>query len=205
MNRLSLGVLLCTGVIGVIVIFYLVQPTSSFTRIEQAPLSHSNGSQPEVTHLPETQSGPASVEAKTSQSNPPATTLRESSTGNGHKMAYPGVYSEAVVEVRGKSYRLTPNQIGSFQRINIQPRDKIAIQISYPQSQVGDPIMVEVEDGGTLDQKTKGRVIKLDEQKLAKFNFEATEYEGIYQLVVRNGADVKILNFWAGKEHALRD
>jgi len=120
----------------------------------------------------------------------------------GQQAAYPGLYTDARVMVGGKSYDLSPNQLGDFQRVYIDPKAKVSVQVNYPEGQKGDPIALEVEDGGQLSNKTMGSVIKLDDQNTAQFQFLAGDQEGIYRIVLRNGADVKTVNLWVGQEAA---
>jgi uncharacterized protein YfaP (DUF2135 family) len=120
----------------------------------------------------------------------------------GQKVAYPGLFSEARITVGGKTYDSTPNQFGQFQRVYIEAKAKVSIQVAYPDGSAGDPVAVEVEDGGELGNKTMGSVVKLDDQKTAQFQFLAGDQEGIYRVVLRNGADVKTVNLWVGQETA---
>jgi len=121
---------------------------------------------------------------------------------NNHKVEYSGLYGEARIAVAGKSYDLSPNQMGNFQRVYINTSAKVAIQINYPEGQAGDPVAVEVEDGGELANKTMGEVVQLDDQKDAQIQFVAGDQEGIYRLVLRYGADVKTINLWVGQDTA---
>jgi cytoskeletal protein RodZ len=126
------------------------------------------------------------------------------STVAGHKVEYPGQFVQAVIQANGKSYELTPNQMGNFERVYVAPKDKVQVQVSYPQGQAGDAVAVEVEDGGNLNKDQMSEVAKLDEQKTIQFQFQTTGQEGIYRIALRNGPDVKIVNVWAGQEPQVR-
>lgn len=121
---------------------------------------------------------------------------------SGHPVAYSGLYSDSRITVGDKTFSSTPNQMGQFQRVYIDPNAKVAVQVAYPDGSPGDPVAVEVEDGGQLSNKKMGAVIKLDDQKTANFQFLAGDQEGIYRLVLRNGADVKTVNLWVGQDTA---
>lgn len=126
------------------------------------------------------------------------------STVAGHAVEYPGRFAKATVQVDGKSYQLTPNQIGNFPRVLVQPKDTIHVQVAYPQGQPGDAVVVETEDGGNLDGKKMANITALDGQQKVQFNFQTTSQPGIYHVALRNGPDVKVLNFWAGPEPEVR-
>jgi hypothetical protein len=123
---------------------------------------------------------------------------------SGHPVAYSGAFVAAAVRVDGKDYHLTPNQVGNFPRIDVKTKDTIHVQVAYPQGQPGDAVVVESEDGGSLDGKKTANITTLDSQQAVEFNFHTTEQPGIYHVALRNGADVKVLNFWAGPEPVVR-
>lgn len=112
---------------------------------------------------------------------------------------------EAAVEVKGTVYHLMPNQLGNFQRINIEPNAKITARVSFARGEEGDPVTAEVEDGGVLGGKQMGQVLKLDAQKTAEVQFQAKNQDGIYRVLLRQGADVKVLNFLVGKPETYQD
>ena len=91
-----------------------------------------------------------------------------------HSVEYPGQFAKASVRVDGKTYQLTPNQLGTFPQVMVGAKDRIQVQVSYPNGQAGDPVVVEAEDGGTVNGKT-GQLTSLDGQKSAQFNFTTTE------------------------------
>jgi hypothetical protein len=146
----------------------------------------------------------ASFKAGGTQALSPAVSMGRSSqlvsTVAGHPVAYPGEFAKASVQVDGKSYQLTPNQLGNFQRINIPAKGVVQVSVAYPQNQAGDAVAVEVVDGGQLNKGQMSEVAELDEQKNVQFQFQATDQSGIYRIALRSGADVKVLNFWVGQE-----
>ena len=167
----------------------------TFASTPNAPVAKPSASAPQTSQTPSSaiQVGSVSIANKVK---------RPVSIVGGQQAAYPGLYTDARVMVGGKSYDLSPNQLGDFQRVYIDPKAKVSVQVNYPEGQKGDPIALEVEDGGQLSNKTMGSVIKLDDQNTAQFQFLAGDQEGIYRIVLRNGADVKTVNLWVGQEAA---
>jgi hypothetical protein len=115
----------------------------------------------------------------------------------------------ARVQVGGRAYELTPNQVGNFQRIYVQPSETIPVEVAYEQGKAGERVAVSAEDGGGVWQGVSGKgqgaggtgtVATLDERLRIAFNFRATEHRGIHRVVLRKGADVKVLDFWVGQE-----
>src|SRR5436309_3152424 len=67
------------------------------------------------------------------------------------------------ITANNKEYNLKPNAGGYFQRIaNIQKLATVPIEISYPDGNAGDKIVLSVLDGGTLDNAKMVKVVQLD-------------------------------------------
>jgi len=130
--------------------------------------------------------------------------IREVRTTVSEKPSFPTDSPAVLVSIDGKKFQLTPNQLGHYPKMEIATRAKVPVVLSFPQNQPGDQIMVQVEDGGTLDQKAMATVAKLNNDLTAQFNFTATEQPGIYRLRIQSGSSVQVLSFWAGDEPALR-
>lgn len=117
----------------------------------------------------------------------------------------PGQRAVAKVQRAGKDYRLTPNQVGTFQRIYVQPGETVPIAISYPNGQPGDPVLIEAEDSGKLRAQAGGgggnvgMTGRLNDQRTVEFAFEVSQNRGIHRVLLRKGNDVKVLDFWAGE------
>jgi hypothetical protein len=116
------------------------------------------------------------------------------------------------VQVGGRAYELTPNQVGNFQRIYVQPSETIPVEVAYEEGKAGERVAVSAEDGGGVWQGVSGKgegargkgaggfVAALDGQQKVAFEFQATEHRGIHRVVLRKGNDVKVLDFWVGQE-----
>ena len=127
-----------------------------------------------------------------------STQTRPVSLIGGQAVEYPGSFASASVQVGGSNYKLTPNQLGNFQQVNVGPKQKVHVQVSYPQGSEGDHVAVTVEDGGHLNEKEMSEVASLDTDHNVNFQFQTTDQAGIYRVALRSGADVKVLNFWVG-------
>ena len=163
---------------------------------------------PAVTRSSVSVSAPASAQAGTAPSVPSASGSNKIERDDARHLviySHPGITApgqEAVAQVKlgGTTYELHPNQIGGFDRLNIEPKAKIPIRVTYANGNPGDPISIEVEDGGQLDNKKIAKVQSLDAAKQLAFTFSASEQSGIFRVVLRNGSDVKEISFWAGQQ-----
>jgi hypothetical protein len=117
----------------------------------------------------------------------------------------PGQRAVAKVQRVGKQYELTPNQVGGFQRIYVQPSEQIPVQVAYPEGNPGETVTIEAEDSGRV-VGTKGWVSlgRLDEQRALSFVFQVSDNLGTHRVLLRRGRDVKVLDFWVGNELPLR-
>jgi len=112
----------------------------------------------------------------------------------------PSPPATASVNVNGQSYTLKPNQIGNFQRITVAPSSSIDLSVAFPKSQPGDVVSVQAEDGGSVNDGGIATPMPLDDKKALNFNFKTTSQPGIYRVTLRNGADVKRLQFWVAQK-----
>lgn len=108
-----------------------------------------------------------------------------------------GEPAKARATVNDKSFDLVPNQLGIFQRIYVASRAQIAVKVEYPKASTGDPITIQVQDGGQLDNGTVVQQGEIKDGNVA-FHFRATENPGIHRVSLRKGSDVKTLDFWVG-------
>ena len=145
--------------------------------------------------------GPASSgnAVATGGSTPGSAKPRPVSLIGGQAVDYPGSFAAASVQVGQANYKLTPNQLGNFQQVVVGPKQKVQVQVSYPDGSAGDKVAVTVEDGGHLNEKQMSEVASLDADHNVNFQFQTTDQAGIYRVALRGGADVKVLNFWVGQ------
>jgi len=110
----------------------------------------------------------------------------------------------ATVKIGGQVYHLQPNQQGDFGHINIKANTRAAVTISYPDLAPASPLLIESEDGGTVQTTAKKGAVtatgQLDSASQIAFNFDSGEQEGIYRVTLRQGADLKQIDFWVGPE-----
>ncbi len=126
--------------------------------------------------------------------------------GPREKAAFTGEEAQASVRVGDTEYELTPNQLKMFPRIaGIQPGQKLPVSISYPKGVEGEPVVVEAQDGGLFENDKKVQIDRLDHAKNLAFAFTAGHQAGVYRVVLRKGADQKMLDFWVGPEAPLRE
>ena len=110
----------------------------------------------------------------------------------------------ATVTLNGMSRQLEPNAIGCFPRMLIATEEHASVLVSYPNATPGDPLVIQCEDGGTLDNGLIVKRAELDAAGRISFQFSAGVPEGIYRILLRKGLDEKHLEFWAGPELALK-
>ena len=110
----------------------------------------------------------------------------------------------ATVTLDGVSRQLEPNAIGCFPRMLIATQGRASVLVSYPNATPGDPLVIQCEDGGTLDNGLIVKRTEVDAAGRVSFQFSAGVPEGIYRVLLRNGLDEKHLEFWAGPELALK-
>ncbi len=109
-----------------------------------------------------------------------------------------GQRAEATISLGKTAYSLRPNQVGSFGRILIGPKDKADIEIAYPNGKPSEIVMVQPMDGGRVGDKLGGLKLELDKQGKLRFQFQANEESGIYRVVLRKQTDIKVVEFWVG-------
>ena len=109
-----------------------------------------------------------------------------------------------MVKIGGQVYHLQPNQQGDFGHINIGADTRAIVTVSYPDLAPASPLLIESEDGGTVQTTAKKGAVtatgQLDSASQIAFNFESGEQECIYRVTLRQGADLKQIDFWVGPE-----
>ena len=100
---------------------------------------------PAVTRSSVSVSAPASAQAGTAPSVPSASGSNKIERDDARHLviySHPGITApgqEAVAQVKlgGTTYELHPNQIGGFDRLNIEPKAKIPIRVTYANGNPG--------------------------------------------------------------------
>ncbi len=115
-----------------------------------------------------------------------------------------GTRVAAKVKVGSKNFNLSPNEAGMFPRVLVPANGKIQISVAYPEGTPNDPLVIQAEDGGLLDNGTVVKQGKLDSNKVISFEFQTNVQEGVYRITLRKGTDEKRLDFWVGEELALQ-
>lgn len=108
--------------------------------------------------------------------------------------------SVAVAKIGDRLKKLSPDDNGHYERVYLQPRQKIALAVAFPRGEPGQKIAVESQDGGVIGEGGPVQVLVLDEGRRIGFSFQPTENTGINRVTMRLGAQVQELNFWVGPE-----
>jgi hypothetical protein len=111
----------------------------------------------------------------------------------------------AKVTVENEEYRVTPNQVGNFQRIHVSANQLVTVDVNYVRGHDGETVSIAVLDGGKLDngKPTKREVLGPD--KKFTFQYQATGQRGIHRVMLTKGADQKTLDFWVGEPPPSRE
>ena len=172
------------------------------------PASVAGVTKKSVTPLPTMvgSSGDLPKAAQSSQSAAPA--LIDPSTGQ--RPAYlGGEDASAEITVDGKVYKLKPNQMGNFGRLTIGANALVPVAIHYPASAAKQPVIVESEDGGVIQELVNGNldgkpavagVGQTDDSAQLNLTFKSGTEDGIYRITFRHGADLKEIDFWVGRK-----
>ncbi|HEY5895173.1 MAG TPA: hypothetical protein VIT91_18280, partial [Chthoniobacterales bacterium] len=99
--------------------------------------------------------------------------------------------AEATLTIGDKKVKLEPNQVGGFPQVLVQPRQKITVEMVYPEGSPGDMVVAAVMDGGRLEDGQRVLSLRLDESRQVKFNYAVSEEEGVFRVTLRKGGDVK--------------
>ena len=83
--------------------------------------------------------------------------------------------------------------------VTVPAEATVAIRVHYPKGALNQEVHMQVEDGGQiLETKSIAHKGKLDKGNELTFNFQVTSQLGIYRISLRQGDDVKVLQFWVG-------
>jgi hypothetical protein len=115
-------------------------------------------------------------------------------------MAAPPGAVEALLEIGGEPWPLTPNQAGVFiPRPEVAPGTKIPVTVRFAEAQPGEKIVAATQHGGALGEGKPVLVLPLDAERQARFDFTTGESRGVYHITVRHGSLVRVLEVWAGE------
>lgn len=129
---------------------------------------------------------------------------RPTGTGASATSEIGGTVARARVMVGSKSYDLESNALGLFPRVTMPANTSVQIAVVYPEGTAADLLVVQAEDGGTIDQGTTVKQGRLDQTKTIVFEFKTSREEGVYRVTLRKGTDQKHFDFWVGPEPALQ-
>jgi len=144
--------------------------------------------------------GVTAVPMSPPSSQPVATVIPHTSFVEMPPGGIPREPAKATVIVDGTSVQLEPNEIGSFPRRLIAALTTAAITVVYPNGNAADPLVIQCEDGGVLDNGMVVKRAELDASKAVSFQFKSGVPEGVYRITLRKGTDEKHLEFWVGSE-----
>jgi hypothetical protein len=111
-----------------------------------------------------------------------------------------GVAVARVTVVGGGAQELTPNTLGLFPRVVVQVSEKVPVTVTYAAAEPGETVVIQMLDGGTLDNGTLSKVMQLDANRAVDFAAIMSVQEGVHRVALTCGADRKELEFWAGAE-----
>ncbi len=109
----------------------------------------------------------------------------------------PGEPAYCTIIANNKTYVLTPNQVGSFDRVfNFSPGQLVPVEVTYPNGRAGDKVVVAVEDGGSVDSKGVLSA-RLDNQKKIRFQFQVFDI-GMHEITLKKDNDIKTIQLYGG-------
>jgi hypothetical protein len=100
-------------------------------------------------------------------------------------------------------YRPAFNAAGSSEIIYVEPGQRVALTVEYPDGAPGDTVLAQAMDGGDFveqEQPVNRAAVKLslDERKTAGLTFAVGQNLGRYRVVLRHGMQTKMVELWAG-------
>lgn len=135
------------------------------------------------------------------EANPESATCQVSFTSKGTESSSVTSKGAGKPKEVHKTHKPALNRIGYFNQIsNVEPQQKVLIEVAYPNAKAGDKVAIAVADGGTLENNQKASVLQLNSQKKLSFNFFADTDLGIYRIMLRKGNDTKVVQLWVGDD-----
>jgi hypothetical protein len=105
------------------------------------------------------------------------------------------------IKANNRDYQSRSNDEGYFMLVSaIPPKALIPIEVIYPGGKAGEKVVLTAVNDGFFDNKKQVKVVQLDRQKKCTFTFQLTSHPGLFEVVLRKGADAKVVQLWVGKE-----
>ena len=98
-----------------------------------------------------------------------------------------------------------PNRVAHFERIRITSAQEIPIEVAWPEDKTSTEVLAHAIDGGTIDRATTSRRMPLTPGEPVRFTFTAGRGAGLYQVLLRRGTLVEVLEFWVPTTHPEND
>jgi hypothetical protein len=83
-------------------------------------------------------------------------------------------------------------------RSDVKPGGQVPIIAKFPDASVGEKVVAHVQHGGDFDGAEAVLIRSLDEEKTLRFTFTVGKSEGLSQVAIRRGAQVRTMEVWAG-------
>jgi hypothetical protein len=82
----------------------------------------------------------------------------------------------------------------SFNQVGLLPNAVVGVAVQFSSDQAGQVLNIESPDGGVLPSRSNTATIGSD--GILSFSFQAGSRPGAYQVVLHNGTQEVILQFW---------
>lgn len=177
MNRNLITTVAIAAFVSAAVALLLVSRRSSESAGQQG------SSVPTSVQAPHTVETPSAVDPAPTPSNP-----------------YP---AKAIAQVGEKKIKPI-NYSGRFQRIRVQPKQEIPVEVTWPADDPHDRVWVQPVHGGRVDGGT-GKLFSLKESKSIQFVFTTGDSPGLYQVLLRRGSTEEAVDLWVSTSQPQSD
>jgi hypothetical protein len=106
----------------------------------------------------------------------------------------------ADVETSATKYvNLRPNEMGVMPSLNVKPEEVLDISLSVPESSPGEPIYLELPNGGGFPGETsRGKSLPVSDKRTVSFSVSAASLRGHCTVHIRQGGHTRTLPLWVG-------
>lgn len=105
----------------------------------------------------------------------------------------------------GKDVKLSPNQMGEYPRVYLQPGETSRVMLEFPRTAPNTPVAVTAQDGGAIADGKPSAAPVIDTAGHLAFDFTASENPGIHRVSFATpDGEAKLLDFWVGPELTIR-